>query len=301
MDSTVKKYAGVVVPMATPVLHGAVDLDAVEKIVRSFAEARVDTLVMGTTGEGNSVPQADGIAMVRRAVEAAAGSITVYAGVTGLCVDEQFAQIAGFAEAGADVAVAVLPSYYALTPEQMVAYYTRLADESTIPVMLYNITSTTHQSIPVDVVRELSKHPNIVGLKDSERDLERMAQCIAISRGREDFAYFCGWAAQSAHSLELGADGIVPSTGNFVPRHFRALYDAAVAGDMAEANRLQKLTDAMAVVYQQGRPLGQQLAALKYIMELRGLCGHEMLAPLTVLADDEYRTIEAQCAGFEWD
>ena len=301
MVSEVKKYAGVVVPMATPVLHGAVDLAAVEKIVCSFAEAGVDTLVMGTTGEGNSVPQADGIAMVRRAVEAADGRITVYAGVTGLCVDEQFAQIAGFAEAGADVAVAVLPSYYALTPAQMVAYYTRLADESTIPVMLYNITSTTHQSIPVDVVRELSKHPNIVGLKDSERDLERMEQCIAISRGRKDFAYFCGWAAQSAHSLELGADGIVPSTGNFVPKHFRALYDAAVAGDMAEAERLQKLTDSMAVIYQQGRPLGQQLAALKYIMELRGLCGHEMLAPLTMLGDDEYGDIEAKCAGLEWD
>ena len=301
MVSEVKKYAGVVVPMATPVLHGAVDLDAVEKIVRSFAAARVDTLVMGTTGEGNSVPQADGIAMVRRAVETAGGEIKIYAGVTGLCVDEQFSQIEGFADAGADVAVAVLPSYYALTPAQMTGYYVRLADESPIPVMLYNITSTTHQSIPVDVVRELSKHPNIVGLKDSERDLERMEQCIAISRGRADFAYFCGWAAQSAHSLELGADGIVPSTGNFVPKHFRALYDAAVAGDMAEAGRLQKLTDSMAVVYQQGRPLGQQLAALKYIMELRGLCGHEMLAPLTMLDEAEYSGIEAGCAGFEWE
>ena len=301
MGSNVKKYAGVVVPMATPVLRGAVDLNAVEKIVRSFAEARVDMLVMGTTGEGNSVPQRDGIEMVRRAVGAAEGRVTVYAGVTGLCVDEQYAQVEGFAAAGADVAVAVLPSYYALTEAQMTGYYAALADRSPIPLMLYNITSTTHQSIPVGVVRELSQHPNIVGLKDSERDLERMEQCIAVSRGRDDFAYFCGWAAQSAHSLELGADGIVPSTGNFVPRHFRALYDAAVAGDMAEAERLQKLTDSMAVVYQQGRPLGQQLAALKYIMELRGLCGREMLAPLTMLGEDEYETIRTGCAGMEWD
>ena len=301
MGYDVKKYAGVVVPMATPVLNGAVDLDAVDRIMRSFAEAGVHTLVMGTTGEGNSVPQRDGAAMVRRAVEAAAGRVTVYAGVTGLCVAEQYAQVEGFAAAGADVAVAVLPSYYALTDRQMVDYYVGLADRSPIPVMLYNITSTTHQSIPVAVVRELSQHPNIVGLKDSERDLERMEQCIGVSRGREDFAYFCGWAAQSAHSLALGADGIVPSTANFVPKHFRALYDAAVAGDTAEAERLQKLTDSMAVVYQQGRPLGQQLAALKYIMELRGLCGRGMLSPLTVLGDDEYRTIEAACAGFEWE
>ena len=105
--------------------------------------------------------------------------------------------------------------------------------------MLYNILATTHMSIPVDVIRRLADHPNIVGLKDSERDLERMAQCIEITKSHPEFAYFCGWAAQSAHALELGGNGIVPSTGNFVPEMFQQLFDAAVAGDMATANRLQ--------------------------------------------------------------
>lgn len=294
-----KKYAGVVVPMVTPVRDGAVDLTAVEQIIRSFADAQVDALVMGTTGEGNSVPMGEGIDMIRTAVEAAAGRIRIYAGVTGLCPKEQLSQIEGFARAGADVAVAVLPGYYALTEQQMIDYYTMLADASPLPVMLYNILATTHLSIPVEAVRRLAEHPNIVGLKDSERDAERMAQCIELARGREDFAYFCGWAAQSARSLELGADGIVPSTGNFVPKHFRALYEAAVRGDMAEANRLQQLTDSMAVVYQQGRPLGQQLAALKRIMERLDLCGREMLPPLTMLDEAEYRTIDERIAAFD--
>ena len=294
-----RKYAGVVVPMATPVKAGLVDMEAVEKIIRSFAEAGVDVLVMGTTGEGNLVPQAEGIEMVATAVRAAEGKITIYAGVTGLCLKEQVAQIKGFKEAGADVAVAILPSYYALTEEQMVAYYTALAEESVLPVMLYNILATTHLSIPVEAVRKLAAHPNIVGLKDSERDLDRMAACIEIARSREDFTYFCGWAAQSAHALELGADGIVPSTGNFVPKHFQALYEAAVAGNMAEANRLQELTDRMAKVYQAGRPLGKQLAALKCIMQGIGLCGTEMFAPLTELSEEEYRTIREGIAKFD--
>ncbi|MBQ8652869.1 MAG: dihydrodipicolinate synthase family protein [Alistipes sp.] len=294
-----RKYAGVVVPMATPVKAGSVDMEAVEKIIRSFAEAGVDVLVMGTTGEGNLVPQSEGIEMVATAVRAAEGKITIYAGVTGLCLKEQVAQIKGFKEAGAGVAVAILPSYYALTEEQMVAYYTTLAEESVLPVMLYNILATTHLSIPVEAVRKLAAHPNIVGLKDSERDLERMEQCIAIKNEAEDFAYFCGWAAQSAHSLELGADGIVPSTGNFVPKHFQKLYEAAVAGNMEEANRLQQLTDEMAKVYQQGRPLGKQLAALKCIMQGIGLCGTEMFAPLTELSEEEYQTIREQIATFD--
>ena len=294
-----KRYAGVVVPMATPVKNGSVDLEATAAIIRSFVEAGVDSLVMGTTGEGNSVPQKEGIEMVRKAVETAQGRITIYAGVTGMCLKEQIAQIEGFKEAGADVAVAVLPAYYAVEEEQMVAYYTALADASPLPLMLYNILATTHLSIPVEAVRKLAAHPNIVGLKDSERDLERMEQCIAVAKSREDFTYFCGWAAQSAHSLELGADGIVPSTGNFVPKHFQALYEAAVAGDMAEATRLQELTDRMAKVYQAGRPLGKQLAALKCIMAREGLCGKEMFAPLTMLSDEEYASIEEQIAAFD--
>ena len=294
-----REYSGVVVPMATPVKAGSVDLPAVEKIIRSFVEAGVDALVMGTTGEGNLVPQAEGIEMVRTAVGASEGKITIYAGVTGLCLKEQVAQIEGFKEAGADVAVAILPSYYALTEEQMVGYYTALADASPLPVMLYNILATTHLSIPVEAVRRLAAHPNIVGLKDSERDLERMAQCIAVRNEAEDFAYFCGWAAQSAHSLELGADGIVPSTGNFVPKHFQKLYEAAVAGNMEEANRLQQLTDEMAKIYQQGRPLGKQLAALKCIMQGLDLCTTEMFAPLTELSDEEYATIRAEIAKFD--
>lgn len=296
---TTKQYQGVVVPMVTPVKGGSVDLEAVATIIRSFAEAGVDTLIMGTTGEGNSVPMGEGIDMVHTAVEAAEGKVRIYAGVTGLCLKEQISQIEGFARAGADVAVAVLPSYYALTEEQMVGYYTALADASPLPVMLYNIVATTHLSIPVEAVRKLAEHPNIVGLKDSERDLERMAACIEIAKGREDFTYFCGWAAQSAHALELGADGIVPSTGNFVPKHFRALYDAAVSGDMEEANRLQAVTDDMAKVYQQGRPLGQQLAALKGIMEQCELCGREMLPPLTMLPEAEYTKIIEQITEFE--
>ncbi|MBE6177030.1 MAG: dihydrodipicolinate synthase family protein [Rikenellaceae bacterium] len=294
-----KQYAGVVVPMVTPVRDGAVDLEAVHTIIRSFAEAGVHALVLGTTGEGNLVSQGETILLTDAAVEAAEGKIRIYAGVTGLCLKEQISQIEGFARAGADVAVAILPSYYALTEEQMVDYYTALADASPLPVMLYNILATTHLSIPVEAVRKLSMHPNIVGLKDSERDLERMAACIDIARDREDFSYFCGWAAQSAHSLELGADGIVPSTGNFVPKHFRALYDAAVEGDMEEAQRLQEVTDDMAKVYQQGRPLGQQLAALKGIMEQCELCGREMLPPLTMLPEAEYKKIIEQITEFE--
>jgi len=134
-----------------------------------------------------------------------------------------------------------------------------------------------------------------VGLKDSERDLERMAACIEIAQGRDDFAYFCGWAAQSAHSLELGGNGIVPSTGNYVPEMFAQLFDAAMRGDWAEATRLQDETNEIAKIYQKDRTLGQSLAALKVMMQTKGLCGPWMLMPLSRLSVEEVQEIIRQC------
>ena len=293
-----KKYRGVVVPMVTPVTkEGALDTDAVVRIIEFFAQAGVSPLLMGTTGEGNSVSQADGLLFVETAVKAARQRITIYAGLTGNCFSEQLRQAEAYTKAGADVIVATLPTYYALTPEQMENYYRQLADAITGPLMLYNILATTHMSIPVDVIRRLADHPNIVGLKDSERDLERMAQCIEIAKGREDFCYFCGWAAQSAHSLELGGDGIVPSTGNYVPEIFQQLYEAAIAGDMTTANRLQDETNEIAKIYQKDRTLGQSLTALKVMMQTKGLCEPWMLMPLTRLSAEEEEAIAAKATS----
>lgn len=292
------KYNGVVVPMVTPVTpNGFLDKQAVERIIKSFVKAGVSPLLMGTTGEGNSVSTIDGQELIETAVKAAQGKITIYAGLTGNCFIEQLKQAGYYSASGADVIVATLPSYYSLTPEQMENYYLRLADSIKGPLMLYNIAATTHMSIPVDVIQRLADHPNIVGLKDSERDMERMEKCIAIAKNRDDFAYFCGWAAQSAKSLELGGNGIVPSTGNFVPGMFQNLYKAAVAGDMETAYRLQDETNEIAKIYQANRTLGQSLTALKVMMQTRGLCTPDMLMPLTRLSEAEEAEITAIAEG----
>lgn len=274
--------------MVTPVTaSGEIDTAAVGRIIESFAAAGVHALVMGTTGEGNSVAPDQANILIEAAVKASAGRVTIYAGLSGCSTRLHIDMAKEFHRLGADVIVPTLPGYYALTDEQMYQYYKTIADHSPAPVMLYNIKATTHMSIPVDVVAQLAEHPNIVGLKDSERDLERMEACLQIALHSDKFAYFVGWAAQSANALSLGADGIVPSTGNYVPQMFRELYDAAIAGDEQTAHRLQNETDAIAKIYQADRTLGQSLAALKVMMGTKGLCGPGMLSPLTRLTPDE--------------
>jgi 4-hydroxy-tetrahydrodipicolinate synthase len=293
------QYRGVVVPMVTPVqADGQLDVTSVRKIVTYFAENHVSPLLMGTTGEGNSVSPTEGLLLVENAVKVAEERILIYAGLTGNCVSEQIKQANSYTAAGADVIVATLPTYYALTPQQMEEYYLHLANNIKGPLMLYNILATTHMSIPVDVIERLSHHSNIVGLKDSERDLERMSRCIDIAKERDDFAFFCGWAAKSAYSLSLGGDGIVPSTGNYDPGKFNELYEAAVSGDMDRANQLQEETDRIAKIYQAGRTLGQSLTALKVMMGTKGLCDPWMLPPLSRLTEEDEKDIVRQVSQF---
>lgn len=290
---SLNKYHGVVVPMVTPVTKdGDIDIAAVERIIDNFAKNKVSALIMGTTGEGNSVPVEYGVKMIETAAKTSAGRITIYAGLPGNCVKEQKEAATQFIKAGADVIAATLPCYYTLKPEQMYEYYNELADFLTVPLMLYNITITTNMSIPLDIIERLSHHPNIVGLKDSENNLPRLEEALKMFADRDDFAYFCGCAANSAKALSLGADGIVPSVGNYLPKMYNDLFEAGIKGDTAKAEDLQQKTIEIGKINTEGLTLGDSLAGLKVIMNVAGLCDTYMLPPLTELDKDIVNRIE---------
>lgn len=276
-----KRYSGVVVPMVTP-LHAdfRVDTAAVGRLVRLFAQHHIDPLVLGTTGESPSIGAKESKRLLRTAVTAKSEGQLIYAGLVGNQVEELILRGKWYLEQGADAIVATLPSYYTLSPVQMEQFYLQLADGIGGPLMIYNIKATTQMSIPLDVVQRLSKHPHIVGLKDSERDEQRMHACIEMFRERDDFSYFCGWGAMGAASLLAGADGIVPSTGNVVPHLYGALYESFLKGDREQCELYQRQTDEVAVKYQSGLTLGQSLARLKELMHEQGLCGTTMMPPL---------------------
>ncbi len=114
-------------------------------------------------------------------------------------------------------------------------------------------------SLPLDLVAELSQHPNIAGLKDSERDPARLNECIQKYRNRSDFSFSAVGVRRELIVLILGADGIVPSTGNVVPEMYYKLFKAVLAGNTDGALHYQQQTDRVADYYQKGRSLGSSL------------------------------------------
>jgi dihydrodipicolinate synthase/N-acetylneuraminate lyase len=287
-----KKYKGVVVPTVTPLTAShTLDRGAVERMLDNFRRNNVTPFILGTTGEAASLSQSVRLDFLQTAAGLKKPGDVLYAGISSNVREESVAFANRCFEAGVDVVVATLPNYYPLTPGQMKAYFEQLADNVAGPLMIYNIPPTVHMSIPLDVVEELSHHPKIVGLKDSERNEERLQAALTLRGQREDFCYFAGWAAQSAQTLLKGGDGIIPSTGNFAPGLYNDLYNAAMQGNADKAYELQKLSDALGNVYQGGKTLGESLWALKVLMKKEGLCDTYMMPPLHQLSNEEEQKV----------
>jgi dihydrodipicolinate synthase/N-acetylneuraminate lyase len=276
-----KKYSGVVIPAVTPLTADLkLDHGAISKMFEFFSNNGVHPFILGTTGEGASIPLSMKKEFIQLAGNTKKQGSVLYASISSNALEESIELAKYSFDNGVDVVVTTLPSYYALTETAMLKYLEQLAENVPGPLMIYNIPGTTHMSIPLNIIDQLSHHANVVGVKDSERSEERLKQSIELWKDRKDFSHFLGWAAKSADALLKGSDGLVPSTGNFESKLYADLYKAAMENDVDTAHSLQKLSDALGNLYQQGRTLGESLWALKVLMKEMGLCEANVMPPV---------------------
>ncbi len=281
-------YSGVIVPMVSPFKDDcSVDTDAVKKLAEHLVSNRTIPFALGTTGEGSSMSEEQKRTLVETLVKAVKGRSPVFAGISSnsLEVSVELAKI--FADKGADAVVATTPHYYPLEHEYMLRYFEELAERIPLPLILYNMPLTTGVSIPLEIADKLSRHPNIAGIKDSERDAERLDRSLECWASRRDFAFLPGWAPMSVYALKRGADGIVPSTANLVPELYHQMYTSVMEGDIKKAKALQDSTDYISLLYQKDRRLNLSLPALKVLLSIHGLCQPYVLPPLYRMDTEE--------------
>ncbi|RXK58008.1 dihydrodipicolinate synthase family protein [Lacibacter luteus] len=283
-----KKFSGVIVPAVTPLTKQLqIDVAAVANLFNSFYQHNISPFILGTTGESASLPADVKEQYVKAAAKHKQAGTVLYAGISSNILNESIYFAKYCADNAVDAVAATLPSYYVLTETQMKIYFETLADASPLPVIIYNIPATTHMSIPLQLIDELSHHSNIIATKDSERSDERLAQSLALWKDREDFGHFLGWAAKSAEALIGGSDGLIPSTGNLMPEIYEDMLQAVDAGDHAKAFEMQKLSDVYGNLYQGGKTLGESLWALKAVMQYKGICDDVVMPPLQTLGEEE--------------
>jgi 4-hydroxy-tetrahydrodipicolinate synthase len=275
-------HRGVIVPIVSPFHEdGTPDTAAVKRLVDFLNSAGVDGIfVLGTTGEAESIPPEDKPLLVRAAVNAVAGRVPVYAGISGNSFRQSVELARKCRDLGAAAVVAHPPCYFPISDREMEIYFRNMADESALPLLLYNIPKTTHVSIPLDAVERLSLHGNIVGIKDSAADLPRFSQMAKRLGGRDDFSLLCGASAFFGEALSLGAHGLVPSTANYAPSPFVEMCRAARNQDWPEVVKQFAISQPFTERFQKGRSLGESIAALKAILADMKICGKTVLPPL---------------------
>jgi dihydrodipicolinate synthase/N-acetylneuraminate lyase len=233
--------AGAMVALATPVhADGTLDENGLERLVARVVEGGIQGISpTGSTGEGALLTRAQRHAVCRRVRELAPAGMPVIAGLPLTTLREGPAELAALAEAGATAALVATPSYYPLSDDGVLRVYETLAEQTPIPIVLYNIPVFTKVMIAPEVVGRLAAHPAIAGIKDSSRIMEYHQQILYATAGAE-FSVLTGADILLVASLTLGTVGTIAGSGNLVPDLVAGVCRAMAAGDLAGAQAVQQ-------------------------------------------------------------
>jgi len=273
-------FEGIHTALITPFRDGALDEEALRRLVDIQIGAGVDGLVpCGSTGESATLSHDEHRRVVEIVIEASAGRVPVIAGTGSNSTREAIELTRHAQEAGAQGALLLSPYYNKPTQEGIYAHYAAIARETGFPLLVYNIPGRTASNIEPETLGRLARLDAIVGVKEASGDLEQMAQVIA--RCPSDFAVLSGDDALTLPLLSIGGKGVISTSSNVAPEQVCALVRAFLGGDAEGARevhyRLLPLFDAL---FCETNPIPVKAAAAAL-----GWCTDEMRLPLTPLSD----------------
>ena len=285
-------FQGSMPALVTPLGEdGAIDWPTLDRLVDWHIEQGSHGLVpVGTTGESPTLTHEEHRQVVEAVVRVVAGRIPVIAGAGSNNTHEAIGLSQHACEVGADGLLIVTPYYNKPTQAGLIAHFTAVHDATDKPIVIYNIPGRSVVDMTPETMGELARLPRIVGVKDATGRLERV--CWQRITCGTDFIQLSGEDA-TAHGFNAqGGVGCISVTANVAPRLCAQMQEACLAGDYAEALRLQDLLMPLhiAIFLEPG------LVGVKYAMSRLGLCGETVRLPLTPLTAGTRDRIDAAMA-----
>lgn len=246
-------------------------------------------VVMGSTGESVLLSKSEMEAVLLAVKETSGRDKKLIAGTGAESTAETIERTKRAAELGYDAALVKTPYYYkpVYKPETYIAHYRRVADASPIPVLLYSVPQFTGVALEPPEVLALAEHSNIIGIKESSGNVQRVAEIIAGAPA--NFQVLVGSAATIYPSLTIGARGAILALGSALPDKCVELYELIRQGQHAKARELQEviLRASKLIVSECG------IAGVKYVMDQRGYRGGLPRLPLLPLKDEQKKRVNA--------
>ena len=263
-SETMQEFHGVYPALITPFdKSGAVNGTVTKEIVDWHLESGVDGFyICGGTGEGLLLSPPERKLMLEATVRAASGRGKVISHVAALDTATTI-DLAKHAEANGAAGVSVLPPiYYKVDDSGLMEHYRLIASATRLPLFVYHIPALTGKSMSVDEMRRLLDIPNICGLKFSDYDHFTMHRIRLL---RDDLVVYSGNDDVFLSALNLGANGGIGLTYNFMPQVYVGIYQAFLSDDIRRARELQWKSCAMIDAIMQVYPMGVAKAALEHL------------------------------------
>ncbi|WP_291788153.1 dihydrodipicolinate synthase family protein [Cecembia sp.] len=283
------KIEGIVVPAVTPLLgNGKLDLKGTETLTRHLVDGGVHGMfILGTTGESPSLTVQLRKDLIKTACQSANKEIPVLVGISDTCLEVSLDLAEAAKSGGAVAVVALTPFFFHLDQEDLFHYYTQLAEQCALPLILYNFPHMTKCHLEVQTVSALANHPRIIGIKDSSGNGVYLEKLLEIKAEKPDFYILTGPEEMLAQTVLAGADGGVSGGANLFPKLYTRLFEAAKAKDWKTMQRIQPLIlEISKRIYGRGEKSYGYFQGLKVAMEKLGICGSQLASPLLKINPD---------------
>lgn len=272
------KNSHIMTAMVTPFdKDGNVDYELLKKLIDHLLSTGTDgILVSGTTGEGPTLTEEEKIELIEKTVEYVAGRVPVVAGTGSNNTKATIEYTNKVAKIdGVDAALVVVPYYNKPDQAGMIAHFTAVADNVALPIVMYNIPGRTGVTMEVKTIAELSKHQNIIGIKDCT-GIVNMAEIVANTP--DDFLAFTGEDADTLAARNVGAQGVISVASHLFGKEISQMYAANSKGDNEIAGELMRdLTPKMKALFSHPSPSPVK-AALNHVGIEVGGCRLPILA-----------------------
>jgi 4-hydroxy-2-oxoglutarate aldolase len=281
-----KRLSGICAPISTPFVNQEVSYDQLKSNMQKYSKtALAGFFALGSNGESMFLTEIEKQKVLDVVLQEKAEDQIVMAGAGYESTRQTIAFSKQVAEVGADFVSILTPSYFKkrLTDEAMIGYYSEVADAVPIPVIAYNAPGFTGMTLTPRVVEVISRHPNVIGMKDTSKG--NMSTYLSVAA--DEFDILSGTVSTLFESMLLGAKGGVVSLANAFPAPCCELYEACKSLDLDKARRLHymliKLNKSVSGSY--------GVAGVKYAAEVGGYHGGDPRKPLLPITEEGRQSI----------
>jgi len=280
-------FTGANVAIVTPLTENGVNLEKLGELIEFQISKGINAItVCGTTGESATLSHEEHCQVIEYSVKKVAGRVPVIAG-TGSNDTSYAVELSKFAEdAGVDGLLMVTPYYNKTTQRGLIKHYTYVADRVNTPIILYNVPSRTGVCFKADTYAELSKHPNINGIKEASGDFSLVAE--TLSKCGDNMFMWSGNDDQVVPLMSLGAVGVISVTANILPDAVSEMCRLCLEGDFKKAAELQlKYFDITDSLFKEVNPI-----PVKTAMKLMGMDNGYLRMPLYEMAPENVNILK---------